>query len=272
MTEHHGPNNQHTTRHQNRDDLLLSPRRPHRLDELQNASNVRVNTLVPVADSVSQCLEQTLVLLALMQSARELKTPVQSRSHCSDALVGVWVVPRHQRLIRARKAPHSHALDGALSYNGAVDRIRVRNLSNTLVAKLPFDASPELHTLLPILQPAAPPALANDGDAVVEATGFPFCDEEGLRELCQIAYVRTIYQISTPNLTKVDRRPHVQHVTNAERQDLEEIYFFHCLPMKQTEDRYAMRDFSTKRSADGREHAQVLLFQQGPEVRAVEKD
>ena len=103
-----------------------------------------------------------------MQSARELKTPVQSRSHCSDALVGVWVVPRHQRLIRTRKAPHSHALDGALSYNGAVDRIRVWNLSKAFVAKLPFDASPELHALLAILQPTAPPALANDGDAVVE--------------------------------------------------------------------------------------------------------
>jgi len=84
--------------------------------------------------------------------------------------------------------------------------------------------------------------------------------------------MRTMCQISTPNLTEVDWRPHVQHVTNTERQDLEEIYLFHSSFIEKTEYRYTIWDFGTKRSAYGREHAQVLLFQQSPEIRAVEKD
>jgi len=181
VTEQHSPDNQHMVRNKHRRNLCLSPRRPHSPDELQNSPNVRIDALVPVAHCLPQSLEQLLVLLALMKRAREFETLAEPGRHSSDALVRVRVVPRHQGLVCARVAPHRHSLDGALPHSRAIDGIRRRDLAYSLVAKQLLDVRPKQGALLAALHPAAPPALANKGEAVVEPARFPLGDEEGLQ-------------------------------------------------------------------------------------------
>ena len=49
-----------------------------------------------------------------------------------------------------------------------------------LVAQQPFDFGANFGSLLAIVRPAAPSALANEGKAVVKSTGLLLCDEEDL--------------------------------------------------------------------------------------------